>query len=514
MKYVSLIVVLTILLFNSRTAIGQNQSGFVTLSSGYYNNSQIRITCAKEAEGNEEAQTGRLVFENLSSNAFIIRGVITVTTYCGAVSSMNFKTLVDGKGDYHYTGWSRITKVDKNVSQEVCKGKRLSDSWMDRISNVSYMINSCRVMPKYVDCIDCLIENGQSNPNSPSNNNNPNQSNESVNNNNSNYNTTKTNQQSLGLPVAPTNNNTFTNINSQQTQVYINQAQNTNNNAIQNQLALNQAKANAMKQGGATQAQKQQIQQMQTDLNNKTIEKTTDAVVNFINVLTKPKNIAPKETEAEMDTRIKKEVQEDAEAKGYIFDTNGIIISSPQERAHKAYLESHQSEIKENFNLAGKYTKEVVYSVDMLKTIRPEFTRAEAMDYIAEKVWKYSENIPSKTSACNVTDQISFLDSVFRYTFYRRDLLDKEWDKIGIKLKDEEKFDFSLEPFNEISISSNDDFYDCISIYTSPKRIDKKVPNYLHFTLSVDCMKEGDVPYKIVNAFTVLLKSSHNSSFL
>jgi len=73
----------------------------------------------------------------------------------------------------------------------------------------------------------------------------------------------------------PLDNTASSNANSQQTQADINNAQNTNNDAIQNALALSQAKINAMKPGGATPAQQQEIQQaqqQQTDANNAAVE--------------------------------------------------------------------------------------------------------------------------------------------------------------------------------------------------------------------------------------------------
>jgi len=93
------------------------------------------------------------------------------------------------------------------------------------------------------------------------------------------------------LPVA---NAASSNANSQQTQAYINRAQNTNNDAIQNALALSQAKINAMKSGGATPAQQQEIQQaqqQQTDANNAAVETSLNNLASaFVNVFKKPEN--------------------------------------------------------------------------------------------------------------------------------------------------------------------------------------------------------------------------------
>jgi TPR repeat protein len=93
------------------------------------------------------------------------------------------------------------------------------------------------------------------------------------------------------LPVA---NAASSNANSQQTQADINNAQNPNNDAIQNALALSQAKINAMKPGGATPAQQheiQQAQQQQTDANNAAVETSLNNLASaFVNVFKKPEN--------------------------------------------------------------------------------------------------------------------------------------------------------------------------------------------------------------------------------
>ncbi|SEM79169.1 hypothetical protein SAMN05192574_101826 [Mucilaginibacter gossypiicola] len=71
------------------------------------------------------------------------------------------------------------------------------------------------------------------------------------------------------------NSDNVTNATHAQTQTYINNAQNPNNDAIQNVLALNQAKINAVKPNGATTGQRLQVQQLQ----NQQKEANTEAVV-------------------------------------------------------------------------------------------------------------------------------------------------------------------------------------------------------------------------------------------
>jgi len=92
----------------------------------------------------------------------------------------------------------------------------------------------------------------------------------------------------------PLDNTASSNANSQQTQADINNAQNTNNDAIQNALALSQAKINAMKPGGATPAQQQEIQQaqqQQTDANNAAVETSLNNLASaFVNVFKKPES--------------------------------------------------------------------------------------------------------------------------------------------------------------------------------------------------------------------------------
>ncbi len=80
----------------------------------------------------------------------------------------------------------------------------------------------------------------------------------------------------IAVNSTPVVNAASSNANSQQTQGYINQAQNPNNDAIQNTLALSQAKLNAMKQGGATAAQQQQIQQVQQQQNAQSAQAVED----------------------------------------------------------------------------------------------------------------------------------------------------------------------------------------------------------------------------------------------
>ncbi|MBS1525914.1 MAG: sel1 repeat family protein [Bacteroidetes bacterium] len=85
-------------------------------------------------------------------------------------------------------------------------------------------------------------------------------------------------------PVTGNQNNGIQN----QTQQYINNAQNPNNDAMSNQLALNQAKINAMRSGGANTSQQQQInqlQQKQNAVNQQALTSITTELVSSINSL-------------------------------------------------------------------------------------------------------------------------------------------------------------------------------------------------------------------------------------
>lgn len=67
--------------------------------------------------------------------------------------------------------------------------------------------------------------------------------------------------------------------------LYINNTQNPNNDAIQNALALNRAKINVTKSGGATTQQKQQIQQEQQQKQRSDERAGTQATATVLNGL-------------------------------------------------------------------------------------------------------------------------------------------------------------------------------------------------------------------------------------
>ena len=109
-------------------------------------------------------------------------------------------------------------------------------------------------------------------------------------------------QNGQGIQLVKTNNNinaiggisngsATNNSNSQQTQVYINQAQNPNNDAILTQMYLNNAKTNALKKGGSTYNQQDQIRQIeqtqQQNINN--IGNQLTSLVNSLNEESKRK---------------------------------------------------------------------------------------------------------------------------------------------------------------------------------------------------------------------------------
>jgi hypothetical protein len=301
--------------------------------------------------------------------------------------------------------------------------------------------------------------------------------------------------------AAPVVNAAGANANSRQTQAYLNQAQNPNNDPIQNTLALSQAKLNAMKPGGATVAQQQQIQQVQQQQNAEAVDKTAAAVGQLLTVLLAPKQQAPVETQDEINARVAKEVREEGEKRGDVYDADGKLVSTVASRELDDYDAAHADEYQNNYIRLGRYNHDLKIRVtrDSVKKWNNTASQKECMDFIASNIWKYADP-PSKRWAEEYVEEVSFIDSTFRYSTNYDDPLHPRHGlyTTGYKLN------FNMTPITDFSITPRDKTFDYIILNVNTDSKDEK----LRFCLSIDAV-DDDTPYKLIKAFTRLIILSH-----
>lgn len=209
---------------------------------------------------------------NLTSQKVRVTGTLTALLYCGNAVTAKFDYVIDPNSsigpagdDLHSNTFGTVFKEDCNNPQVAPDPNNSQYKVYNRIRSVSIPNFSAGV---YKDDDNSSTDASQTqvssqNPQSGSYSNSTSGS------------SSRHTAMNANDPRGNTDNaNNVTNATQAQTQAYINNAQNPNNDAVQNTLAINLAKINAMKSGGASAGQRQQIQQVQQEQQNQNIDAT------------------------------------------------------------------------------------------------------------------------------------------------------------------------------------------------------------------------------------------------
>jgi len=278
----------------------------------------------------------------------------------------------------------------------------------------------------------------------------------------------------------------------EQTQQYINNAQDPNNDAIQSSLALNQAKVNAMKPGGANANQRQQIaqvqQQQQAD-NSAAMDQSINDLGNAIgNLLTKKTQSANNESTPAPAT--------------YESTTDLKIEERNQSDANNA------DEYRENLAKLGKYAQvRRIYLTPDLLNKQDNRTQKETMDFIAKTIWQYSKTKDFRLYMFigNIIDEIAFADSIFYYRCHHgvQNPYDPNW-----QAHEQFKIDLNKTPVTYFEVEPGDD----VAHYDVFLNIATDNPNEkLAFHLTADAASQ-DIPAQIITAFIHLISFCRNNS--